>query len=100
MPNRPSALGPGDSIEVSGTYPAARYFSLDTYGTNFDTVDLLRDDMIVPDPGSGNPFAESAARNRRPSQQKWHATVVPGPAGHARNEIRGGPEGQSTPVGF
>ncbi len=96
----PYALGPGDSIEVSGTYPAARYFSLNTYGTNFDTVDTLRDDMIVPDSGSGNPFADAAARNLPPSQQKWRATVVPGPADHARNEIRGVREGQSTPVGF
>ncbi len=50
----PYALGPGDSIELSGNYTAARYFSLNTYDTNFDTIDTLRDNMIVPDSGSGN----------------------------------------------
>lgn len=96
----PYALGQGDSIELSGTYPAARYFSLNTYGTNFDTVDTLRDNMIAPDPGSGNPFEDASARNLPPSQRKWHATLVAGPADHARNEIQALPAGQSTPVGF
>jgi hypothetical protein len=96
----PYALGPGDSIELSGTYPAARYFSLNTYGTNFDTVDTLRDNQITPAPGSGNPFADAAARTLPATQRTWHVTLVTGPADHARNEIQALPAGQSTPVGF
>ncbi|WP_422626516.1 hypothetical protein [Rhodococcus sp. (in: high G+C Gram-positive bacteria)] len=96
----PYALGPGDSIELSGTYPAARYFSLNTYGTNFDTVDTLRDNQIQPDPGSGNPFVDASAHTLPDGQRSWHATLVTGPADHTRNEIAALPDGQGTPVGF
>ncbi|MEO9327766.1 hypothetical protein ABFT43_07630 [Gordonia sp. B21] len=96
----PYALGPGDSIRLSGTYPAARYFSLNTYGTNFDTVDTLRDNQIRPDAGSVNPFAAPVGKVP-PTQRRWHATVVPGAADHSRNEIRGLPaSGQNAPIGF
>ncbi|MEV5651124.1 hypothetical protein AB0L57_22985 [Nocardia sp. NPDC052254] len=96
----PFALGRGDSIELSGTYPAARYFSLNTYGTNFDTVDTLRDNQILPDPGSGNPFAEPAAADNPAAQRHWHATLVTGPADHSRNQIQALPTSQAAPVGF
>lgn len=95
----PYILGPGDSIRLSGTFPASRYFSLNTYGTDFDTVDTLRDAQIQPDPGSVNPFV-AAATIPASAQRRWHATVVPGTADHARNEIRGLPGGQQAPVGF
>lgn len=96
----PYALGPGDSIRLSGTFPAARYFSLNTYGTDLDTVDTLRDNQIRPDAGSINPFA-APVRMPPPSKRTWHATVVPGAADHSRNEIRGLPAGgQNVPVGF
>ena len=96
----PYALGPGDSIRLSGTFPAARYFSLNTYGTDLDTVDTLRDNQIRPDAGSVNPFASPAVRPPA-SKRAWHATVVPGAAADSRNEIRGLPAGgQSVPVGF
>ncbi len=99
----PTRWGRGDTIELSGTYPAARYFSLNTYGTNFDTVDTLRDNQIGPDPGSGNPFADAAAGALPATQKRWHATVVTGPADHSRNQIQALPAGadaQSVPVGF
>ncbi len=95
----PYALGPNDSIEVSGTYPAARYFSLNTYGTDLDTTDTLRDDQIVPDAGSGNPFADPGAQALPPDRRQWHATLVTGPANHARNEIQALRPG-GAPVGF
>ncbi|ATD71989.1 hypothetical protein [Gordonia sp. 1D] len=95
----PYALGPGDSIRLSGTFPAARYFSLNTYGTDLDTVDTLRDDAIRPDPGSINPYVAPVAMPA-PAERRWHATVVPGAADHSRNEIRGLPAGQQAPVGF
>lgn len=96
----PYALGPGDSIRLSGTFPAARYFSLNTYGTDLDTVDTLRDNQIRPDAGSVNPFAAPVALPPA-SKRTWHATVVPGAADRSRNEIRGLPAGgQAVPVGF
>ncbi|TQF68470.1 hypothetical protein FK531_14625 [Rhodococcus spelaei] len=95
----PYALGAGERIELTGQYPHARYMSLNTYGTNFDTVDTLRDNQIAPDPGSANPFAAASATPGAPGY--WHATVVPGAADHAANQIRGLPAaGQSTPLGF
>ncbi|MFD4183092.1 hypothetical protein [Rhodococcus sp. NPDC058514] len=99
----PYALGGDDRIELSGDYPAARYFSLNTYGTDLNTVDTLRDDQIVPDPGSGNPFAEGPSDGSAEPGRGWHATVVPGEADHARNQIRalpGGTTTQAVPMGF
>ncbi|TSD99650.1 hypothetical protein FOS14_10245 [Skermania sp. ID1734] len=96
----PYALGSGDRIELSGDYPAARYFSLNTYGTNFDTVDTLRDNQIVADPGSVNPFVIGSATNESLQQRHWHATLVTGHADRTRNEIQALPAEQNTPVGF
>lgn len=100
----PYALGPNTTLELSGTYPAARYFSLNTYGTDFNTVDTLRDNQIVPDPGSVNPFSTAApagVSSPAPANRRWHATVVPGPADHAHNQIRGLPAAPGTaPIGF
>ncbi len=95
----PYALGPRDSLELSGAYPSARYFSLNTYGTDLDTIDTLRDDRILPDPGSANPFADADARVLPPEQRRWHATLVPGPADPARNEIRA-VRADAAPIGF
>src|SRR6188472_999907 len=94
----PYALRPGDRIELSGTYPRARYFSLNTYGTRLDTVDTLRDAQIAPDPGSVNPFATTQTG----VGGTWHATVVNGPADRSRNEMSALPTGdaaQAGPVG-
>lgn len=90
----PYALGPGDSIELSGRYPAARYFSLNTYGTDLDTVDTLPDREIRPATGS-NPYASTTGTGGT-----WRARVVNGPADHARNQLRALPTGQRAPVGF
>lgn len=95
----PYALGPRDSIELSGAFPSARYFSLNTYGTDLDTIDTLRDDQILPDPGSGNPFTDADNRSLPPDQRRWHATLVSGPADRTRNEIRALRD-DAAPVGF
>ncbi|MBJ8344290.1 hypothetical protein JGU72_06355 [Antrihabitans sp. YC2-6] len=99
----PYALAPGDSIQLSGTYPYARYMSLNTYGTDFNTIDTLRDNQIRPDAGSSNPFVDAAAASFAPPQRQWHATVVSGAADHERNQIQGLPSGvdpQTVPLGF
>ncbi|WP_242676823.1 hypothetical protein [Rhodococcus sp. ABRD24] len=95
----PYALGPRDTIELSGAFPAARYFSLNTYGTDLDTIDTLRDNQISADPGSRNPFAEADAPTPPPQGRSWQATLVPGPADHGRNEIQALTPG-TAPVGF
>ncbi|MFF0813644.1 hypothetical protein ACFYVR_00560 [Rhodococcus sp. NPDC003318] len=99
----PYALVDGDRITVHGWYPYARYMSLNTYGTDFDTVDTLRDDEIAPDPGSGNPFADPAAAGLPPDARRWQVTVTTGTADRSRNEISAlptAPGAQRVPVGF
>lgn len=95
----PYALGPSDTIELSGTFPSARYFSLGTYGTDLDTIDTLRDEQIQPDAGSANPFDDPAARTDPPEERQWHATLVAGEADTARNQIRALRPG-GAPIGF
>ncbi|MET9202163.1 hypothetical protein [Gordonia sp. NPDC003585] len=94
----PYALGPGDSISLSGRYPHARYFSLNTYGTDFNTVDTLRDNQIRPAGNDVNPFVDPAAA----AGGSWQATVVNRAPNRSRNEIRGLPAAgaQRVPVGF
>ncbi|WP_051637390.1 hypothetical protein [Rhodococcus sp. UNC363MFTsu5.1] len=99
----PYALGGDDRIELSGDYPAARYFSLNTYGTDLNTVDTLRDDQIAPDQDSVNPFLDPSSAGSPDSARRWHATVLPGEADHALNQIRALPTGaatQTVPMGF
>ena len=50
-------LGPGEQIELQGTYPAARYASFVTYQPTGGAVDVIADRDIQPDAGSRNPFA-------------------------------------------
>lgn len=99
----PYALAPGDSITLTGKYPRARYFSLNTYGTDLDTVDTLRDNQIRPDRGGVNPYTEAgaeAAAARGAAGSAWRATVVNRTPDKARNEIRGLPAGgQRAPIG-
>lgn len=96
----PYVLGTGDTITLSGTYPAARYFSLNTYGTDFNTVDTLRDAQIRPAAGP-NPFTDPSAESAM-GHGRWRATVVNRAPDRARNEMCGLPAGgrQSTPIGF
>ncbi len=69
----PYALGANDTIEVSGTYPSARYVSRNTDRTDLDTTDTLRDDQLLPGPGSGNPFSDPGAPGLPPDRRRWHA---------------------------
>jgi hypothetical protein len=47
---------PGTEEEITGTYPAARYFSLTMYDSTQSPIGTLYDQKIVPDPGSYNPY--------------------------------------------
>ncbi|MGW4481410.1 hypothetical protein [Rhodococcus triatomae] len=99
----PYTLFEGDRITLSGWYPNARYMSLNTYGTDFDTVDTLRDNEITPDDGNANPFTDTTAAALPSDRRRWHVTVTTGPADHGRNEIAALPTGAGTqqlPAGF
>ena len=55
----------GDSIEITGEYPHARYMSLQTYGGLLQSTSVQRDTDIDPDEGSQNPFIRGARRTGR-----------------------------------
>jgi hypothetical protein len=58
----PFLAAPGTKLEVSGTYPDARYMSVNVYDASFGTFSLngvasgLADYLIAPSEGSVNPF--------------------------------------------
>lgn len=64
----------GQRLVLSGTYPYARYFSLHTYNLQGNAVDHLPDVGIAPDPGSDNPFIDTAASGD-PTERRWTVTI-------------------------
>lgn len=50
-------LAEGETIELSGTFPDARYASFISYRPTGGAIDTLTDRDITPDDGSTNPFA-------------------------------------------
>ena len=53
-------LAPSETLELSGTFPSARYASFNSYGPHGGAIDVLTDSDIRPDAGSTNPFADGA----------------------------------------
>ncbi|MEL6503356.1 MAG: hypothetical protein AAFQ10_02775 [Pseudomonadota bacterium] len=49
-------LAEGAYLEIAGSFPKTRYFSLHTYDKKAAPYDHIRDEEIVPDEGSQNPF--------------------------------------------
>lgn len=98
----PVLLWPGSTVEVSGEYPAARYFSLQTYtlADGFSTtVGGVRDRDVVAEAGSENPFAAAVGPD---TGRDWKVTVAAGDPATASgtNVIRGLPAGQSVGVAW
>jgi hypothetical protein len=52
---------PGSQLIVQGTYPNARFMSLNTYDRLGSSVGALYDAAIAPDAGSTNPFVDPAS---------------------------------------
>ena len=69
--DQPIVAGPGTRITLSGTYPGASYFSLQTYtpyATPFSVDGVsssLADDQVAPEQGSTNPWQHRAAPGGR-----------------------------------
>ncbi len=84
-------LNAGDVLTLSGHYPKARYQSFVLYGTAGGSPGVpqfsLRDDQIVPNAGSHNPFLPGA--RRYPRKRTWTIRVVsaPIPADPAPNTL-------------
>ena len=69
-------LLPGQKLVLTGTYPYARYMSLHTYTLRGEDIDHIPDRLIVPDPGSDNPFTNLAA-SIIPAKRRWTVTISP-----------------------
>lgn len=74
----------GARIELHGHFGHLRYFSFTISNDLGDGVQgggkFLRDEYIVPDPGSKNPFHPSNPRDVPPEQRKYTITIRPGNA--------------------
>ena len=89
-------IPPGGYVEVTGDFPHARYFSLQTATNSTQTIMSLPDYQMVPDEGSLNPFLAGAHRdmpNRRFTVRIVHGNVPP-PGERAPNTLY-----DSTPSG-
>ena len=72
-------LSPGQRLEMSGSFPFARYTSFITYGLNGSAIDVLTDRDIDADPGSSNPFLDPGA-SADPAQRRYTVHVDPAAA--------------------
>jgi hypothetical protein len=72
------AAPPGGYVEITGQFPHGRYMSLQTYTTTLQSISTVRDDQIVPDKGSRNPFLPGA--NRNAARRSYTVRIVHGTA--------------------
>jgi hypothetical protein len=65
----------GAHVEISGTFPYARYMALTVYNIpQFLTIDHLHDAQILPDAGNSNPFVAGA--DRRATDRRYTVRIV------------------------
>lgn len=82
----PLALASGESMQVQGTYPSARFMAVTLYDLTGDTIAQLSDLDIAPDPGSSNPFA--VAPPLPEAGRRWTIEILPsGAASGAANVL-------------
>ena len=103
-------LPAGASVVFHGHYPAARYFSFNSYYSsptlgNGIASDAIYDAQIAPDPGSRNPFLPGAKRVGNGAGGSWTVTVSgeqppADPSQRQPNTLYAGtlPSGQPQPV--
>jgi hypothetical protein len=71
-------LPPGGSVQLSGSYPHARYMSFIDYTDAGQSIDGLADMQIAPEQGSTNPFVTGARRTA--TRRSYTVNVVEGSA--------------------
>jgi hypothetical protein len=76
----------GNQIEITGSYPHARYFSFTLYGNNEQATASIYDQQIKPDPGSFNPFTGSGEPGQ-PTNYTVHVLFANPPVHPAQNTI-------------
>lgn len=73
-------MTPGNRLRIDGVYPAARYFSFNSYDLALRPTDAIADRDLKPQAGSRNPFAEQGA----PIGGRYTAFLNFGPAPEPR----------------
>jgi hypothetical protein len=97
-------LPAGASLTFQGRFPHERYFSYTIFkslsGGQIGPGDHIRDEDIVPDAGSANPFVAPNRRDARRRSYTLHVVAGPIPAKRARNTIYTGSTDPSARVGM
>jgi hypothetical protein len=97
-------LPAGASLTFQGRFPHERYFSYTIFkslsGGQIGPGDHIRDEDIVPDAGSVNPFIPPNRRNARNRSYTVHVVAGPIPAQRARNTVYTGSTDPSARVGM
>jgi hypothetical protein len=83
---------PGTALSLEGTYPEARFMSLNTYDRLGASISAIADKDIDTDAGSTNPFRDAPAQKAGP-QRRFNVTIVPPPPSPSPNTIVGPPLG-------
>ena len=97
-------LPAGASLTFSGSFPDERYFSFTMFrpvgSGQIGPGDSIRDESIVPDRGSVNPFVGRSRRDAKPRAYTLHIVAGPIPAVRARNTIYTGSTDPTARVGM
>lgn len=84
-------LPAGASLTLEGKYPHERYMSYTIFkpvgGGQIGPGDHMRDEEIVPDPGSTNPFVAPHKRDVKKRNYTFHIVSGPIPAERAPNTV-------------
>jgi hypothetical protein len=72
---------PGGHTEITGEFPHARFFSMQTSGANGRNINGWADYQIRPDRGSTNPFRVGANRGAKHRSYTLRVVDAPVPAG-------------------
>ena len=62
----PTNFSLGDTVTISGEFAHARYMSFNSYDPSGSSVGGLRDDAILPDAGSANPYVDGESLDATP----------------------------------
>jgi hypothetical protein len=88
----------GSHLDVTGSFPHARYMSLNAYGSDGVASSSIDDAGIVPDAGSTNPFLPGADRTASARSYGLQVLDESTPAVPAANTLYAGVTGQTTQV--
>ena len=75
----PTDFGAHDEVTISGEFAHARYMSFNTYDSTGSSVGGLRDEAILPDAGSINPYVEGESLDGTPRNYTVRVNITSSP---------------------